>query len=212
MKSSDILIKKTLFYNLIIFDFILLESSSKKISNFFISKFKNQKFLISRISLFPVIKNFKRFIRLLNYLKNISYTNFISFKNKKKKNKKFQKSLKTDKKYNSINFFYFWVNTEETLDLFLLLFKQYKLLCFVHFNVFSPFFKSKFLLKTSLIFDQYITLNNYLSYFFKKIYLLQSFNSFQDSSYINTFKIFADLNDYKKLLFLGLIFISIFKK
>ncbi len=31
-------LKKTLLYNLIIFDFILLESSTKKISNFFIQK------------------------------------------------------------------------------------------------------------------------------------------------------------------------------
>ena len=64
MINFDSILKKTLFYNLIIFDFILLESSSKKISNFFIEKYKTNKFLFSLISLFPLLKNFK-----LNHLK-----------------------------------------------------------------------------------------------------------------------------------------------
>lgn len=196
-------LKKTLFYNLIIFDFILLESSSKKISNFFIEKFQNQKFFISRISLFPLIKNFKRFIRLLQFLKNISKS---SFENKK--------SIKVFKKYKHkyINFFYFWLNSEEPLELLKLLFKKYKLLCFLNLNLFSPFKKSKFLLKTSFIFDHFLNIRNFFSFFFKKFYLLHTFNSFSDSVRINTLKIFSDFSDYKKLIFLNLIFISIFKK
>lgn len=201
MISNNLYFKNTLFYNLIIFDFILLESSSKKISNFFIEKVKNQNFLISRISLFPIIKNFKRFIRLLQFLKNLSTKSFE------------QKSLINNyKKKQFTNFFYFWVHSEQTIDLFKLLFKNYNLSCFLHLNTFPPFFKSKFILKTSLIFDQYLTLRNFFSFFFKKFYLLQSFNSFQDSTYYSFFKIFADFNDYKKLTFIGLLFISIFKK
>lgn len=184
MKYSDLLTKKALFYNLIIFDFILLESSSKKISNFFIEKLKNKNFLMSRISLFPIIKNFKRFIRLLYFLKD--------------------QPIK--------KFFYFWINTEETLELLLLLFKKYKLSCILQLSFFAPFYKLKFLSKISLIFDQNIDLNNFLSFYFKKFHILHSFNSFQDSIIINTLKIFVDLNDYKKLLFICLIFISFFKK
>ncbi len=198
MINSKNIIKNTLFYNLIIFDFILLESSSKKISNFFIENFKNQKFLISRISLFPLIKNFKRFIRLLQFLKSISIV-----------------SLKKNNFLNSLsnyNFFYFWVSSEINLEVLKLLFKKYKISCFLHLNLFSPFIKSKFLLKTSFIFDHFLNLRNFFSFFFKKFYLLHSFNSFQDSVRINTFKIFSDFNDYKKLIFLSLIFLSIFKK
>lgn len=199
MIPTNILFKNTLLFNLIIFDFILLESSSKKISNFFIEKVKHQKFLISRISLFPIIKNFKRFIRLLQFLKNISSQSLT---------KKFSKNSTPT----FINFFYFWIHSEQNLELLKLLFKKYKLFCFVHLNTFPPFFKSKFSLKTSLIFDQYLNLRNFFSFFFKKFYLLQSFNFFQDSPHYTIFKIFADFNDYKKLIFLGLIFISIFKK
>ena len=60
-------LQKTLFYNLILFDFILLESSSKKISNFFIEKFKVSNVLLAKLPLFPIIKNFKRFILLKIY-------------------------------------------------------------------------------------------------------------------------------------------------
>lgn len=201
MINSKNIVKNTLFYNLIIFDFILLESSSKKISNFFIEKFKNKTFLISKISLFPLIKNFKRFIRLLQFLKSISIESL--------KKKFFLKSLKN---YNFVNFFYFWVPSETNLELLKLLFNKYKISCFLHLNTFSPFIKSKFLLKTSFIFDHFLNLRNFFSFFFKKFYLLHSFNFFQDSTRISTFKIFADFNDYKKLIFLSLIFLSIFKK
>lgn len=187
MNRLKIIIEKTLFYNLIIFDFILLESSSKRISNFFIQKVKNKKILISRVLLFPIVKNFKRYIRLLQFLQ------------------KKDQILKS--------FFYCWVDKEEIFEILFLLFKQFKLSCFLQFNIFSPFSKHKFLrgtIKTSLIFDQYLNLNDFYSFFFKKFYLLYSFNSFQDSP-ISTFKIFTELNDYKKLIFIGLIFISFFK-
>lgn len=203
MINSKNLIKNTLFYNLIIFDFILLESSSKKISNFFIEKFKNQKFLISKISLFPIIKNFKRFIRLLQFLKSISDNTLEKFN--------FVNSL-NKYKYKFKNFFYFWVESENTLELLKLFFKKNKISCFLHLNFFSPFKRSKFLLKTTFIFDHFLNIRNFFSFFFKNFYLLHCFNSFQDSNRFNIFKIFADFNDYKKLIFLSLVFLSIFKK
>ncbi len=201
MINFDSILKKTLFYNLIIFDFILLESSSKKISNFFIEKYKTNKFLFSRISLFPLLKNFKRFIRLLQFLKYISTKSFENLN-----------IIKFFNRYQFINFFYFWMSSEHNLKLLNLLFKKYKLTCFLHLNTFSPFIKSKFVLKTSFIFDYFLHLRNFFSFFFKKFYLLHCFNSFQDSTRLTTFKIFSDFNDYKKLIFLSLIFISIFKK
>lgn len=200
MKNFNTVFKKTLFYNLVIFDFILLESSSKKISNFFIDKVKNKNFIISRISLYPIIKNFKRFIRLLQFLKNIS------LKPLKKK------LIKVSDKNKFTNFFFFLVNSEQNLELLLSLLKQYKLSCFLSLNTLPPFFKTKFSLKTSLIFNQYLNLRNFFSFFFKKFYLLHTFNFFQDSVHFTTFKIFADFSDYKKLIFLNLIFISLFKK
>jgi hypothetical protein len=200
MKSYNIPINKTLFYNLILFDFILLESSSKKISNFFIDKFKNKKFIISRIALFPLIKNFKRFIRLLQFLKNISLESV---------KKKFAKN--SLKKYTFINFFFFFC-IEQNLELLLLLLKKYNLSCFLHLSKILPTLKSNFFLKTCFIFDQSLNLHNFFSFFFKKFYLLHSFNSFLDYNSFTIFKIFADFKDYKKLIFLGLIFISIFKK
>lgn len=203
MKIFNTNIKKTLFYNLIIFDFILLESSSKKISNFFLEKLQNEKFITTRISIFPIVKNFKRFIRLLQFTKNTTL--------EVSKFKKSNISLNGSKK-NLINFFYLWVNSEHSLELLKILFQQYKLSCFVKLNLFFPFSNPRSTLKVGLIFDQFINLRNFFSFFFKKFYFLHAFNSFEDSVHFTFYKIFSDLDDYKKLLFLGLIFISIFKK
>jgi len=169
MINSKNIIKNTLYYNLIIFDFILLESSSKKISNFFIEKVKNQKFLISKISLFPLIKTFKRFIRLLQFLKSISIESVKS------------PLLDSLNNYNFTNFFYFWVPSETNLELLKLLFKKYKISCFLHLNTFSPFIKSKFLLKTSFIFEHFLNLRNFFSFFLKNFiyYILLIFFKIQ---------------------------------
>jgi hypothetical protein len=199
MNNNKLLIKKTLFYNLIIFDFILLESSSKKISNFFLDKIKNKNFIISRIALFPIVKNFKRYIRLLSFLKNISLNSL-------------KKKISIKKKNKFKNFFFFFVDSEQNLKLLTKLFHKYKLSCFLHFNIFPPFFKTRFTLKTIFIFNQCLNLRKFFSFFFKKFYLLHNFNSFQDSAHFTTLKIFADFNDYKKLIFLNLIFVSIFKR
>ena len=68
-------LKKTLLYNLILFDFILLESSTKKISNFFIEKLeinipnKKLKKKYLRLPVEEILKSIKRFIRFLYFFK-----------------------------------------------------------------------------------------------------------------------------------------------
>jgi hypothetical protein len=178
-------LKKTLLYNLIIFDFILLESSTKKISNFFIEKLevniqkKKIKKNYLRIPVEETLKSIKRFIRLLYFLKK-------------------KKSLIT-----------FISNSDQNIELLKLLFKQFNLTCFINFN--SEFTPNKFL-KSGIFLEYPLLKSKFLSLFFKRIFLLQSINSFENSSHYNIYKIFSSLDDYKKLIFLGLILVSIFKK
>jgi hypothetical protein len=180
-------LKKTLLYNLIIFDFILLESSTKKISNFFIEKFETatQKNVKKnyRLSLESTTTAFKRYIRFLNFLK------------KKKKN------LLT-----------FISHADQNLELLNLVFKNFKLDCFINFSSSCNIAESKLYLKSLFLLDFPTTKSNFLFFFFKKIFLIQSINDFEDSIHYNTYKIFSSLEDYKKIIFLSLIIVSIFKK
>jgi len=178
-------LKKTLLYNLIIFDFILLESSTKKISNFFIQKLeiniqkKDLKKKYLRIPVEETVKSVKRFIRLLYFIKKKkSLINFIS-------------------------------NSDQNAELLKLLFKQFNLTCFITLN--SDFTSTKFL-KSAIFLEYPVTKSNFISLFFKQIFLLQSINSLENSLHYNMYKIFSTLDDYKKLIFLGLIIVSIFKK
>lgn len=66
-------LNKTLSYNLIMFNFILLEVSTKKISNFFIEKLVLQNLKLKkaqyRVELFGLLIAFKRFIRSFFFYK-----------------------------------------------------------------------------------------------------------------------------------------------
>ena len=78
-------LRKTLLYNLILFDFILLETSTNKISNFFLEKIKKSKNQIVRLSLPQVVKSFKQFIKLqyfsvLNMIPFLFLPDFFNFK------------------------------------------------------------------------------------------------------------------------------------
>lgn len=191
MKTFDRNIKKTLLYNLIIFDFILLEASTYKISNFFIEKFETsstsnrllqKKFL--RLSLNEIVKSFKRFIRLLSFLKKIK-----------------KKSLIT-----------IIANSEQHVELAKILFKQYHLTCLINFNHRSLMSTSSTFLKSVLFLEYSFNKSHFLSFFLKNFFLLQTINSFEDNLHYSLYKIFSSLEDYKKLIFLNLILISIFKK
>jgi hypothetical protein len=178
-------LKKTLLYNLILFDFILLESSTKKISNFFIEKLeinisnKKLKKKYLRLPVEEILKSIKRFIRFLYFFK---------------------------KKKNLITFI---GNSDQNTELLKLLFKQFNLTCFINFN--SEFISNKFL-QGVIFLDYPLSKSKFLSLFFKQIFLLQSINSFENSIHYNIYKIFSALDDYKKIIFLGLILVSIFKK
>lgn len=179
---------KTLLYNLIIFDFILLESSTKKISNFFLEKVQistNKKLKTSlRVSLEDSTKSFKRFIRLLKFLKT-----------KKKK-----------------SLFSVIGNSDDTLELIYTIFKQFKLNCIFEYSSSCAILDSKKYLKSVLLFDFPITQSNFLFFFFKKIFFIQAFDDYEDTVHYNTYKIFSSLEDYKKIIFLSLLLVSIFKK
>lgn len=178
--------KKTLLYNLIIFDFILLNSSTIKISNFFLEKVKKKiknKSLI-RTSLFDMLKSFKSFIKLFKYLK----------------------------KYKKNNILYFWISSEDTIDFLKFFLKRYNLFCHLKFNLFFPKLINRNLLPSSIIINYPLLKSKFLSFFYKSVYLIQSINSTYYEEDFSNYKIFADLDDYKKLIFFSLILSSILKK
>lgn len=179
------IIKKTLLYNLIIFDFILLDSSTIKISNFFLEKVKKKiknKSLV-RISLFDLLKSFKQFIKLFRYIK----------------------------KYKKTPIIYYWISSEDTIHFLKCFFKRYKLRCLFNFNFFFPEFLGQNRLASSIIINYSLSKAKFFSFLYKKVYLIQSINSIDYLDFSN-YKIISDLDDYKKLIFFSLILSSIFKK
>ena len=175
--------KKTLIYNLILFDFILLETSSKKISNFFVEKIGKANNTLVRLSIFEIVKSFKQFIKLFSFIKKI-------------------KKLKK-------NTIYFWVNSEYLIDFFKFFFKLYKPKFLIKYSILFPSILKSLTLSSSIIINNLISKNEFYSFFFKKIWLLQSVNSINIKDF-HTYKLYADLNDYKKLMFLALILNLIF--
>jgi hypothetical protein len=178
-------IKKTLLYNLIIFDFILLNSSTIKISNFFLEKVKKKiknKSLV-RTSLFDLLKSFKQFIKLFKYIK----------------------------KYKRQTTIYFWVSSEDTIHFLKYFFKRYKLRCNLKFDFFFPELLNQNHLASSIIINYPLYKSKFFSFLYKKVYLIQSITS-SDSLDFSNYKIISDLDDYKKLIFFSLILRSIFKK
>lgn len=184
MKISEATFQKTLLYNLIIFNFILLESSTKKISNFFIENLSSLslKKNYSRISLAELVSSFKRFLRSLYFLK----------KHKKK----------------SLILMY---GSELAVELLKLFFRKNKLDCFIGFN-FKRKSSSSFFSKKLIFLEYPVTQSAILSFFFSKFFLFQAINSFDDAKHFSLYKIFSTLDDQKKLLFFGLIIASIFKQ
>lgn len=176
-------IKKTLIYNLVLFDFILLEVSTNKISNFFIEKLKNSNFFL-RFSVFDIVKSFKQFIKLFTFIK----------KNIKKKQK---------------NIIYFWVNSDYAIDFFKFFFKKYKSTFDTNYSLLFPNITTNLFLPTTIIINNLISKNQFYSFFFKNLWLIQSINILHKKN-LQIYNLFADFNDYKKFIFLGLLLNSIF--
>lgn len=176
-------VKKTLLYNLVLFNFILLEVSTKKICNFFFEKYTNSfsKKKFFKITTSALLIAFKRLFRFLFFFKRIKKKKLLSF-----------------------------FGTETIIEILKSVCKQFKHECFLSFN--SSTVLNSSLLKALIFFDLPITQTKLLAFFFKKNYFLYSFDAFNDSIHFNFFKIFTTLEDQKKIIFLGLIFMSVFKR
>lgn len=174
-------LKKTLLFNLIFFDFILLESSTNRISNFFLEKFFKKKNFLFRLSLFELFPAFKQIIKLFQFLKN---------KNKKK-------------------ITYFWAFSEYILEFFQFFFKKLKPNYLLKFQLVFPEvlctpFSDAYCIKNAIIIDQTLTNHQFFSFFYKRLYLIQFINYLEKTNWY-TYNLFADLNDYKKLIFFCII-------
>jgi len=179
------LLKTTLLYNLILFDFILLETSSNRISNFFFNKFQKKKNYLIRLSLYDTFLSFKQYLKLLRYFKKIKHSKF--------------------------NKIFIWTRIEEVLNFFLSFFKKSRILKVFSFNEDLPiisqdYFKSKLI----LLFDIYLKKSQFFSFFFNKLFFIQSISS-KDIFDYSTYKLLSNYNDYKKLIFFALTLKSIYK-
>ena len=97
--------KKTLLYNIINLDFILLETSAHKISNFFLEKIKRKKNYIIRLVTSDVVKLFKKFLKLFNFIKKF--------------------------KQLSYSFIYIWLGSDFLFEFFKFFFINFNLSCFL---------------------------------------------------------------------------------
>ena len=183
---------KTFFYNLIIFDFLFLNSLNKKKSNFYLQKIllsKNKH--VFRLSMFELLKSFKLFIRLFYFLSRYSKT------------KKFNKNL----------FLYIWCANLQDIHFFKFFLNKYKINILVEFLYLFPSVGNKLkFFKNILIFDNELKNNDYKNFFFQNLYLIQRVDTFKDKRNWGSYKIYNNLNNIKKLILFGLILIQIFKK
>ncbi|MBR08226.1 MAG: hypothetical protein CMP48_11185 [Rickettsiales bacterium] len=189
MKHFNNTLHKNLFYNLIFFDFILLSSSSKKISNFFLEKiiFSKKKYLL-HLLLYDLLKSFKQFIRLYLYIKKALTFKSLSF------------------------FMYIWSTNYQNIKLLKLLFKHYKIKIPLKIKNFFPVRINQSNHKNILTLDKKLNFNDCQNLFNKNFFLIQEINSYDSFLNFGTYKIYNDLTDFKKLIFIGLILIKIFKK
>jgi hypothetical protein len=177
--------KKTLLYNIINLDFILLETSAHKISNFFLEKIKRKKNYIIRLVTSDVVKLFKKFLKLFNFIKKF--------------------------KQLSYSFIYIWLGSDFLFEFFKFFFHKYKLQCILNYSLFFPKFEKYRSLQSSIVIDQFLTQKEFFYYFYNNLYLVSTLNYIESLDSF-TYKIFMNFNDYKKLIFIGLLLNSVFKK
>lgn len=177
--------KKTLLYNLINLDFILLETSTHKISNFFLEKIKKKKNYIVRLAISDVVKLFKKFLKLFHFIK------------------KFKRL--------SYPFIYIWLSSDFLFDFFKFFFHKYKMYCALNYSLFFPKIEKYINLKSSIVMDQFLTQKEFFFFFFNNLYLVSTLNYIESLDSF-TYKIFMNFNDYKKLIFIGLLLNSVLKK
>lgn len=187
MRGFSKKIQKSLLYNLIIFDFIFLTNYSKKNSNLIIKKYRvSKKIYIVRLAVLELLKSIKRFLRSFQFL------------NKWK-----------DKK----TLFYICMDNLQSITFLNILFKKYNLNIKLNISTSLPKFSLKSnQIKSILILDKYLSNNNYKNLNFYQFFLVHEINSFNNISNSSTYNIYNNLHDYKKLLFLGVFLLQIFKK
>lgn len=187
MKVFNNKIQKSLVYNLIIFDFIFLTNYTKKTSNLFTKKYHvSKKLYIVRLAVFELLKSIKRFLRSFQFLNK--------WKNKK-------------------TLFYICVDNPQYIQFLNILLEKYKLN--ITFNTSSCLpganLKSNEL-KSILVLDKFISNSGYKNLNFYQFFLVQEINSFSNINNTGSYKVYNNLNDFKKLLFLGIFLLQIFKK
>mgnify|MGYP003386180069 CR=1 FL=1 len=187
MRGFNNKIQKSLLYNLIIFDFIFLTNYTKKTSNLVTKKYYiSKKLYVVRLAILELLKSIKRFLRSFQFL------------NKWK-----------DKK----TLFYICIDNPQYIKFLNVLFEKYSLNTTLNISTLLPglSLKSKEL-KSILILDKFISNNNYKNLNFYQFFLVQEINSFNNVNNSGAYKIYNNLNDFKKLLFLGIFLLQILKK
>lgn len=187
MRGFNNKIQKSLLYNLIIFDFIFLTSYTKKTSNLTTKKYRvSKKLYVVRLAILELLKSIKRFLRSFQFL------------NKWK-----------DKK----SYFYICMDNPQYINFLNILFEKYNLTTALNFSTVLPGsnLKSKEL-KSILVLDKFLSNNNYKNLNFYQFYLVQEINSFNNVNNFGAYKVYNNLDDFKKLLFLGIFLLQILKK
>jgi hypothetical protein len=183
---------KMFFYNLIIFDFIFLSSVNKKKSNFHLEQVTFLKFKrYFRLSLFELLIGFKLFIRLFQYILKKSLIN----------------------KYKSQILLYIWCGNSQNIKFLNFFFNRYSLeMPFEITGLFPRINKNFKFFKNILVLDQLLKKNDYKKFFFNNLYLIQKIGFYHEPLSSGSYNIYNSLNDTKKLIFICLILIQIFKK
>lgn len=187
MRGFNNKIQKSLVYNLIIFDFIFLTNHTKKTSNLVVKKHKvSKKLYVVRLAIFELLKSMKRFLRSFQFL------------NKWK-----------DKK----TLFYIYIDNPQYAQFLNVLFKKFNLNISLNISSVLPGASLKaHELKSILILDKLISNSSYKNLNFYQFFLVQEINSFNNINNSGAYKVYNNLSDFKKLLFLGIFLLQIFKK
>ena len=187
MKLFNNKIQKSLIYNLIIFDFIFLSNYTKTSSNLISKKYQASKKLhIVRLAIFELLKSIKRFLR------------------------SFQFFNKWDKK---VTFLHICIDNLEYINFLNILFEKYKLNTTLNISILLPrveFKSNEF--KSILILDKLLSINDYKSLSFNQFFLVNEINSLNNVHNCGAYKIYNNVNEFKKLMFLGVFLLQILKK
>lgn len=187
MKGFNNKIKKSLLCNLIVFDFIFLTTFTKKTSNFVEKKYHiGKKLYIVRLAILEILKGLKRFLRFFQFL---------------------------SKWINKKVLIYICLSSVQYIKFLQILFKKYNMNISLNINTLLPGLSlKKYDLKAILFLDKVFSKSNDKNLKFYNYFLVQEVNSSNNNNNLGSYKIYNNLDDFKKLLFLGIFLLQIFKK